>query len=577
MSKMIPPYYEHDTTSNAEKQVFCALQNLTDDYVVLHSLGLANHRDKVFGEIDFVVICSEGVLCLEVKGGGVSRRSGIWYFQDRFGNEHANSEGPFQQVIGSMHSLRRHLEQQFGKMSPIGRCLYAVGVLFPDTVFTAKGPDIIDEIVFDLRDDPDEIELYIKKVFRYWQEDLRNKHGFTGGRLNPGEVSCLTEYLRGDFGFVPSLGHIVSKTEKQLLALTKEQAERLSMAEDSRRILLSGGAGTGKTLLSLEYARRKVLTGHRVLYLCYNQNLSKYLQHKAVDLLDQYPQRFRIDTFHNYIMTSLEKVGCAPDQSTPSPDVYFNELVPEGFLAMGSHGIYHDHYDLVVVDEGQDLFRTEFILCLDQILKDGLTRGTWHMCYDPNQNLYNPHLEEGLQLIQEAQPTLLSLDTNCRNTKEIGDCNAEVTGIPPAKYLKVQGEKVRARMYEDKGEQRTLVVKAVKDLLHEGTDPGKILLLSRYRYENSCLQGTNVFQGICRFQDITGIDFKLLVEDSVKFCTIHSFKGLEAPVVLLLDVEAFDDNYHRHLNYTAISRATSLLYVFYHRSLHKRWQQIKPV
>jgi hypothetical protein len=108
-------------------------------------------------------------------------------------------------------------------------------------------------------------------------------------------------------------------------------------------------------------------------------------------------------------------------------------------------------------------------------------------------------------------------------------------------------------------------------LLSQGVPPGKICLLSRYRFEKSCLQGKNIFHGICSFQNITDLDPSLVLEDSLKFCTIHSFKGLEAPVVLLLDVESFTDEQARLLNYIAISRATTLLFIYYRRDLDKDW------
>lgn len=43
---------------------------------VLHSLGLPKHQSKIYGEIDFVVVCDRGVACLEIKGGRVECRDG---------------------------------------------------------------------------------------------------------------------------------------------------------------------------------------------------------------------------------------------------------------------------------------------------------------------------------------------------------------------------------------------------------------------------------------------------------------------------------------------------------------------
>jgi|InofroStandDraft_1065614.scaffolds.fasta_scaffold342115_1 Predicted NTPase (NACHT family) len=41
---------------------------------ILHSLGLPKHQSKIYGEIDFVIVCDRSVACLEVKGGRIECR-----------------------------------------------------------------------------------------------------------------------------------------------------------------------------------------------------------------------------------------------------------------------------------------------------------------------------------------------------------------------------------------------------------------------------------------------------------------------------------------------------------------------
>ncbi|MGB9825814.1 MAG: ATP-binding domain-containing protein, partial [Desulfofundulus sp.] len=488
--------------------------------------------------------------------------------------ENVRAEGPFEQVIASMYSLREHLKKQFGPADPVSRCQYACGVVFPDMPFTFRGVDIIPEIVFDARRSPEDIADYFRVVFAYWRNRLKEKHGFIGGKLDRVQIDRLTGYLRGDFGFVPSLGYIVEKTDSRLLSLTREQASRLAMAAENPRILLKGAAGTGKTLLSLEHARRCVFTGKKVLYLCFYRNLSRYLKMQVKDLLPPDAGKLRIDTLHGYLMDCLNKNNSLPPREEFSADEYYRRIVPEAFLEMVDRGGYSAEHDTLVIDEGQDLLRLQYIMCMDAIVRGGLKDGNWHICYDPNQNIYNPDLNEGLAMIQEFRPVILQLDTNCRNTRPIGIYNVLATGMPPARYLKIVGEDVIRESYTDFADERKRVVRAVKKLLSQGISPGKICLLSRYRFENSCLQGENIFRGICRFQNITDLDPALVLEDSLKFCTIHSFKGLESQVIFVLDIEGFADEQARLLNYTAISRATSLLHIYYKRDLDKEWEDM---
>ncbi len=567
MSKMIPPFYDGQITSDGEKKLFHSLSKLSDDYVVLHSLGIAEHREKVFGEIDFVVICDKGILCLEVKGGHVYRRDGYWYFTDRYGKETKKTEGPFRQVFSNMLSLRDHIKRHFGPADPLACCQFACGVAFPDMPFTQKGPDIIPEVVFDARSNDDGVEAYIKKVFDYWSGVLEEKLGFKGGKLTSSQITKAEKYLRGDFGFVPSLGYILEKTEEKLIELTKEQMQRLSIAAENPRILMRGGAGTGKTLLSLEHAGRCAGMGKRVLFLCYNNNLSKYLRSSFKHSHPEIQDMVDIFTFHGYISNELKEYGYLQHHTDCGEESYWTKTLPEMFLKLGDEERYQNRYDTLVVDEGQDLLRMEYIMCFDVMINGGLKKGNWHICYDANQNIYNREFEDGLELISEYNPVLLTLDTNCRNTRPIGLYTTLLTGTIPAKYFRVDGENVERIPYTDFNDERRILVKTVQRLIGQGVKPGNICLLSKYSFENSCLQGNNIFKGICRFMNITDLNPRYIVDNCVKFCTVHSFKGLEAPVVILLDVDDFAGDKARLLNYTAMSRAVSMLYIFYSADL----------
>ena len=71
MVKLIPDILAPEIKSNAEKSLFIEFRDHESDRkcVILHSLGIAEHKNNIFGEIDFVVICKEGVLGIEVRGG----------------------------------------------------------------------------------------------------------------------------------------------------------------------------------------------------------------------------------------------------------------------------------------------------------------------------------------------------------------------------------------------------------------------------------------------------------------------------------------------------------------------------
>lgn len=571
MSRMIPPFIKENVASNAERKIFSALQKLDYDCTVLHSLGIANHRSKVFGEIDFVIISKEGVLCLEIKGGQVFREEGLWHFIDRYGNENVSAEGPFNQVIGSMFSLRDYFKKNLGGHDPLYRCQYACGVVFPDIPFNQKGPDIIPEIVYDARYTDDELFDYIKKVFKYWRKNCLKKSGFEGEYLSEVNIKKAESLLRGNFGVIPSMNYMLDEIDNQLLAITEEQYSRLEALEDNDRVIIKGGAGTGKTLIGIEHARRIASRSKRVLYICFNKMLANYLKRDIEEKSSFLIEKLDIYHFHGFISRYIDTTDFIQYKDIQN---YYNEELPERFMDYVSYNDVEDKYDVVIIDEGQDLLKINYLICINEILNNGLHAGKWYIFYDPNQNIYNKEFEEGLKEIKKYDPAIYNLNTNCRNTKQIGIYNTLLSGVKHEKYLKVNGENVTRQCYEDIDDLRSKLKKLIKNLKSQGVNTGDVVILSPYTFENSCLEGENIFNSICSFQNITGINCRAIVRESLKFSTIQSFKGMEARVVILVDMDKFDDINRKLLNYTAISRAKSLLYIFYDKNAEEEMNKM---
>lgn len=83
MARMIPSVISPSTKSAAERRIFKWFKEAegTEDWVVFHSLGIAQHQTLIQGEVDFLVVAPKyGIFALEVKGGRVKRQDGMWYF-----------------------------------------------------------------------------------------------------------------------------------------------------------------------------------------------------------------------------------------------------------------------------------------------------------------------------------------------------------------------------------------------------------------------------------------------------------------------------------------------------------------
>src|ERR1044072_3281550 len=103
MARMYPhSLLLEDVKSRAEVQLFERLrEGLSDEWDIFHSAGwmLRDHAEgSKDGEIDFVLAHPEkGLVCLEVKGGGIECRHGEWF--RRVGGKEERARDPFQQAL----------------------------------------------------------------------------------------------------------------------------------------------------------------------------------------------------------------------------------------------------------------------------------------------------------------------------------------------------------------------------------------------------------------------------------------------------------------------------------------------
>ena len=567
MVQLIPNILAPEIKSPAERRLFIEFRDhqTSKKYVILHSLGLSEHVNNIFGEIDFVILCNEGVLCLEVKGGQVSRKGGVWEFTNRYGKISQKNEGPFQQVQGNMQSLRQHLVRRLGNQDPLVRCQYACAVTMPDCRFGEVGVsvDIIPEILFDAKFQWD-LDKLIDQSFGYWRQECREKHGFTGGKLTDAEIDKLANLLRGDFHFVPSMKETVDRTAKELCALTADQYELLESLFENPRTLVSGVAGSGKTLIAMEQARRAYWEGKNVLYLCYNHNIAQYVAYQFEK--DNIP----VDavTLHAFMMRTC---GFEWSQNLEQ-DFYENDL-PLAFLERTDVPAY----DLVIVDEGQDLMTDTYMACIDRIIADGFGDGNWAIYYDPNQNIFNSYTELDAmveKLRKEAYAMSWRLKKNCRNTKQIANANILMTNIPNQGKPTVSGLQVEYDKYTSKSDERQKINSIIRKLKDSGAVGSDFIVLSRYTLSNPQnglgLTGLDKDLGTIK----TTAPLWKAKKNDVRFSTISGFKGLESKIVILIDVDRFSEDDIRLLNYVAASRACAMLYVLYDQNAEQERQQM---
>ena len=566
---MIPSVISDEAAgkSMAEARVFGWLKDMTwGDATVLYSLPLKEHIRNSFGEIDFVVICDEGILCIEVKGGAIERLNGQWGYTNRLGNTTWKAQGPYIQVQGNMKSLRQYLENHFKADDPILNCRVACCVITPDCVIkTDEDTEIITKITFNAGMSKDDLPKVFQRSFKYWTEEKH--YGGTGG-LNNKSKERLVTFLRGDFKFVPSLSIILDQSEEQLLSITDEQYQIVERMGVNDRMLIEGGAGTGKTILATEQCRRAAIMGKKVLYLCFNHAIASYIKEKLS--LEQAASGVDVYTFHEILMRYCNEKNIGERDSE-----YFTCELPEKFLENVANTLNDEKkYDQIVIDEGQDLMNMNAYLCINEIFKGGWDKGKWSIYYDPHQNLFveNDEFQEIWETLKKSS-FILPLTVNCRNTRQIAEGNYAVTLIHKGTNPRAEGEKIAYKTYKSKDDERKQLFDLIRWLKSGGISKKDIVILSYYRMNNpeSCLYGADIPDDIGKIKPDVLSNFDKCKD--IRYYTIQAFKGLEARVVILIDIDSFSEQKKRYLNYVGMSRAKTYLAMFYESSLYEERQE----
>ena len=268
----IIPSKPYPTNSRAELRVFDKLrESFVHDfsYLAFHSLNLTKHTSKRFGEADFVLITKFGLFVLEVKGGGVKHETGAWYTVNRYKDSH-RIQDPFRQAETALHAIQNEIRASFE--FPHLRLPVGYGVVFSDIEWNQKGSEWDRHTICD-RHDIKNFERWLERFFNYWQSKPANNVV-----LRSKDISELKKFLRPDFELIEPLHEVLSKLEDSAVQLTEDQYKYLDIATANKRVLCSGGAGTGKTFLAAELARRLGDEDTSVAFVCKSNWLRRYLE-----------------------------------------------------------------------------------------------------------------------------------------------------------------------------------------------------------------------------------------------------------------------------------------------------------
>ena len=522
MAKIYPEIVEDYHGSYGEFQIFESLKQLPNDWYIYHSLNWKDRSKNgriTWGEADFVIFNKNyGILVVEVKSGGISFKDGKW-LQTRLDNSEINEmKNPFNQANRSKYKLIDEIDYKL----PYGdRCFIDKAVWFPsisnDELQKANLPLEYDSKLILTKESLNNPLQSILSIYNFY-----NSTRYT--MLSRNSENVILETIMPSFNLVPSASNIKDEADYVFYQLTNEQKKVLDFISDQQTVAIQGSAGTGKTFIAVEQAKR-LSSDKKVLFLCFNKFLYYHLDNKCkLNNVDYY-------NLHTFL------------SKNSSDDISTDEKCLKALKSIDFANTLD--YQAIIIDEAQDI-NDKILIEFYEICKR--LNYNLYLFYDKNQMLFQNKLPKCL----EEFDCKLTLTKNCRNTLKIVQTINSVFNInTQANGFSVSG--VMPTFYFVDTDIQNKLRLIINDYLNDGFDQKDITILTLSTEDESCLNG------------ITQIgNYKInheSNEDGIFFTTSKKFKGLESNIIIVIDFVAkqySDYEYMKNL-YVSLSRSRQRL------------------
>ena len=529
MAVFLPELKDACFKSEGEYNLFKALAALDDDFTVVHSCPwlrasvnrvfsqkkhryiklFRNNKENLTGETDFVITHPKyGILCIEVKTGDYQPLGARFvHTKDR------HVIDPLDQVKNNAFTTIDFLEQK--QIScPVGYAVY-IGKSQLDTpdfssAYFPVGETQLREGIILLPKHERRIQERILELFEFWSAAL--------SPVNKDFASAVERFISTVWPkevIDNELARKISFDNEVWLKLDYTQHQVVKECLQHDTWVTAGFAGTGKTVIACAVATAYASSGKRVAFLFKNKKIALHIAEQVSATPGG--ELIMVSTYHAY----CDKF--APDERAERHE--FNDYYK--YLTSSAESTY----DCLIVDEAQGLSEADHAALMQHF------RSAKKYIFADHYQVFSP-MEKGvdyryLEMMYGVEAYYLH--TVYRNPWSVTE---EILKILPVKREIVNrrtDRHIALKQYFVKSVEESLKAN-IRKLTDAGASSHDIVVLSQFN-----------------------VDF---VHPDIEVTTIAAFRGMEAPVVIILADASMDGNTLA----CALGRCTTHAVVLWHRT-----------
>jgi hypothetical protein len=339
--------------------------------------------------------------------------------------------------------------------------------------------------------------------------------------------------------------------------LREPQKVTIQLCQDNDRVLTTGGAGTGKTLIAMELAIQASQRFDRVALVCFNRLVGDWMCERIKDA------RLGPSLVVGRAVKLLAGLADVPIPKD-ADDRFWNELLPEHVQdrLTDPRVAIDSRFDYLIVDEAQDILVRPWIWeSLMLLLEGGAAGGRFALFGDiEGQSLTGASTVPAKldELTRVSRPVKWRLKENCRNYDVVGKAAVQLSGLPASTYtgfLRTGGsfKNIEYVPVTDARDQVSKLKSSIQAIRTSGYRDSDITILSFCAPERSAARSL-IQEGVRLFP--AGSD-----ERSITYTSVYAFKGLENKIIIVTDLNLLNAPESRALFYTALTRATESVHI----------------